>query len=262
MDYKSLKVSDLFDLNGQVAALTGASGYLVGTFSRAFGANGVKVALLDPDVNKGQSVADKIIERGGEAIVIKTDVSDFKSIQNAHDEIIDKWGKVDVLLNGANAHAPTPFMEIKEEEWNWILDIQFTGTMRCCQIFGETMLKQGSGSIINISSASAGPPLSKAFAYSAAKAAVKNFTQNLAREWATKGVRVNAIRPGFFPTQWSQENFLTEERTAAILGHTAMQRFGDPKELVGAILWLCSPSASFVTGAEVEVDGGFSAMTI
>ena len=124
------------------------------------------------------------------------------------------------------------------------------------------MLKQGNGSIINISSASAGPPLSKAFAYSVAKAGIKNLTQNLAREWAKKGVRVNALRPGFFPTEWSKKHFITQDREQAILGHTAMGRYGKPEELVGAVIWLASDAASFVTGAEIAVDGGFSAMSI
>ena len=131
-----------------------------------------------------------------------------------------------------------------------------------CQVFGGHMLEAGKGSIVTISSASSGPPLSKAFTYSVAKAAVKNLTQNVAREWATRNVRVNALRPGFFPTEWSMKHFITPEREAAILGHTAMQRYGQPSELVGAVLWLLSDASSFVTGAEIPVDGGFTAMTI
>jgi NAD(P)-dependent dehydrogenase (short-subunit alcohol dehydrogenase family) len=124
------------------------------------------------------------------------------------------------------------------------------------------MLSQGQGSIINISSASADPPLSKAFTYSIAKAGIVNLTKNLAREWATQGVRVNALRPGFLPTEWNRKNFITPEREALILGHTPMKRYGEPSELVGAILWLSSDASSFVTGAEIAVDGGFSCMTI
>jgi NAD(P)-dependent dehydrogenase (short-subunit alcohol dehydrogenase family) len=142
------------------------------------------------------------------------------------------------------------------------LAVQLTGTMLSCQVFGGYLLKQAKGSIINISSASAGPPLSKAFTYSVAKAGVKNLTQNLAREWGIQGVRVNALRPGFFPTEWSMRNFITPERQSAIFGHTAMQRYGRPEELIGAVLWLFSDASSFVTGAEIAVDGGFSAMTI
>ena len=124
------------------------------------------------------------------------------------------------------------------------------------------MVSNGYGSIINITSASAGPPLSKAFTYSVAKAGIKNLTQNLGREWGTKGVRVNALRPGFFPTEWNKKNFITTERERAILSHTPMARYGEPRELVGAVLWLASDASSFVTGAEITVDGGFSCMTI
>ena len=124
------------------------------------------------------------------------------------------------------------------------------------------MLKNGKGSIINISSASAGPPLSKAFTYSVAKAGIKNLTQNLAREWGTKGVRVNAIRPGFFPTDWNLKNFIDNKRKKEFLALTPMNRFGNPDELTGAILWLSSDASGFVTGSEVSVDGGFSCMTI
>ena len=139
---------------------------------------------------------------------------------------------------------------------------QLTGTFYGCQVIGKHMLKNNSGSIINISSASAGPPLSKAFTYSVSKAGIKNLTQNLGREWGQKGVRVNAIRPGFFPTEWNKKNFITKDREKKILGHTPMNRFGQPEELIGAILWLSSDASSFVTGAEISVDGGYSCMTI
>ena len=124
------------------------------------------------------------------------------------------------------------------------------------------MVKQKSGSIINFASASSGPPLSKAFIYSTAKAGVVSITQNLAREWGPFNVRVNALRPGFFPTEWSMKNFIDDERKAKIFGHTPMGRFGNPNELVGAVLWLASDASSFVTGSVIAVDGGFTAMTI
>ena len=131
-----------------------------------------------------------------------------------------------------------------------------------CQTFGKFMINNKKGSIVNISSASSGPPLSKAFIYSAAKSGINNLTQNLAREFAKHNVRVNALRPGFFPTEWSKKNFIDKKREKVILNHTPMRRYGIPKELVGTILWLCSDSSSFVTGAEVPVDGGFTSMTI
>ena len=169
---------------------------------------------------------------------------------------------MNAILNGAGVNAPTPFFDITEEEVHRIFDSHVTATLLACQVFGKTMLKQRSGSIVNFASASSGPPLSKAFVYSVAKAGISSITQNLGREWATQGVRVNALRPGFFPTEWSMKNFIDKDREAKILGHTPMGRYGKPEELVGAVLWLVSDAASFVTGSIVAVDGGFTAMTI
>lgn len=195
-------------------------------------------------------------------MALPIDVARKESHAEALAAIVARFGQVDILVNGAGTNAPTPFLQITVEEWHQVLDSQVTGTMLGCQVFGAHMLERGSGAIINISSASAGPPLSKAFTYSVAKAGIVNLTQNLGREWGTQGVRVNAIRPGFFPTEWNRKNFITPQREAAILGHTPMARFGEPAELVGATLWLASDAASFVTGAEIAVDGGFSCMTI
>lgn len=245
-----------------VVALTGASGFLVSEMSRALALKGWKVALLDQNLDGVVCLARSICERKGEAIAIKTDVCTKEGYDNALEIILRKWNHLDGAVFGAGFNAPTPFLEIKLEEWNRILEVQLTGTMLGCQVFGKQMLKQKKGSIITISSASSGPPLSKAFAYSVAKAGVKNFTQNLAREWGDKGVRVNALRPGFFPTEWSKEHFIDKAREKAILGHTPMKRYGKPSELVGAVAWLLSDEASFVTGAEIAVDGGFSCMTI
>jgi NAD(P)-dependent dehydrogenase (short-subunit alcohol dehydrogenase family) len=228
----------------------------------AFHYAGCTVAILDADMDGAETIAEKIRNDGGLSMALEIDVSLKTNFETCLEKIINEYGRVDVLINGAGINAPTPFLEITEKEWDRILAVQLKGTLFGCQVFGKQMLDQNSGSIINISSASAGPPLSKAFTYSVAKAGVKNLTQNLAREWATKGVRVNALRPGFFPTEWSKQKFITPEREKAILGHTAMARYGKPEELVGAVLWLSSDAASFVTGAEIAVDGGFSAMTI
>ncbi|MCZ6580738.1 MAG: SDR family oxidoreductase [Nitrospirae bacterium] len=255
-------LAELFRLQGKVAALTGGGGYLVGEMVAAFARVGVKVALMDIDLESAEKVAEKINADGGEAVALRVDVTQKSELEVALVEIMKRYRSADILVNGAGMNAPTSFLEITLEEWYRILDVQLTGTMLACQVFGAHMVKQGKGSIVNISSASASPPLSKAFAYSVAKAGVKNLTQNLAREWAMSGVRVNALRPGFFPTDWSKKNFLTPDRVQAILNHTPMGRFGDPRELVGAVLWLCSDAASFVTGAEIAVDGGFSGMTI
>lgn len=255
-------IDSLFNLRGKAAALTGAGGHLVGEFARALGQAGVQVACLDSRLADAERTAEQIRAAGGMATAMQVDVRSRTELEAALAATLAAFGRVDLFMNGAGINAPTPFLDIRLEEWNDILAVQLTGTMLGCQVFGAHLLRQGSGSIINISSASAGPPLSKAFAYSVAKAGILNLTQNLAREWARQGVRVNALRPGFFPTQWSMQNFITREREAAILGHTPMGRYGRPAELVGAVLWLFSDAASFVTGAEIAVDGGFSAMTI
>lgn len=245
-----------------IVALTGAGGFLVSQLCKGLAARGCKVALLDQNIETAERVADSIRRQSGEAVAIQVDVCFKSNYEKALETILKKWGRLDGAVFGAGFNAPTPFLEITVEEWNKIMEVQLTGTMLGCQVFGEQMLKQGKGSIVTISSASSGPPLSKAFAYSVAKAGVKNLTQNLAREWGAKGVRVNALRPGFFPTEWSKTNFITPAREQAILGHTPMARYGKPEELVGAVAWLLSDEASFVTGAEIAVDGGFTAMSI
>ena len=252
----------LFNLQGKTAAITGGGGYLCGEMARSLAKAGVKVAVLDMRLEKAQYVAEEINDIGGTAVGLSLEVTQKEQHQEVLKKVLELYGDLDILINGAGTNAPTPFLEIPLDEWNAVLASQITGTMLGCQVFGEYMVKQQKGSIINISSASAGPPLSKAFTYSVAKAGIKNLTQNLAREWATVGVRVNALRPGFFPTEWSMKKFITKEREASILGHTAMKRYGQPSELTGAVLWLASDASGFVTGAEIAVDGGFSCMTI
>jgi NAD(P)-dependent dehydrogenase (short-subunit alcohol dehydrogenase family) len=256
-------LNNLFNLEGKVAVVTGAGGHLCSEMARAFAKAGCSVAVLDLRIEKAKVIEDEIKAMGFDSVIsLEIDVAKKDDHITALNSIVAKFGKIDILVNGAGINGATPFFEIDLKEWYSILDSQITGTFLGCQVFGEYMVKQGKGSIINVSSASAGPPLSKAFTYSVAKAGIKNLTQNLGREWGTKGVRVNAIRPGFLPTEWNRKNFITPEREAAILGHTPMARFGNPVELVGAILWLASEASSFVTGAEIEVDGGFSCMTI
>ena len=195
-------------------------------------------------------------------LALEIDASDKNAFADGLDQTLAAFGRADILINGAGINAPTPFLDITIDEFNDVMKSQITSTLLGCQVFGRHMLDQGKGAIINISSASAGPPLSKAFTYSIAKAGILNLTQNLGREWGTKGVRVNAIRPGFFPTEWNRKNFITKDREAAILGHTPMARYGEVDELVGGVIYLASDAASFVTGSELTVDGGFSCMTI
>lgn len=256
-------LNQLFNLEGKVAVVTGAGGHLCSEMARGYARAGCDVAVLDLRLEKAKAVEDELKAEGFDRVIsLAIDVAKKEDHVTALAKILEAFGQIDILVNGAGINGSTPFFDITLEEWYAILDSQITGTFLGCQVFGEYMVKRGSGSIINISSASAGPPLSKAFTYSLAKAGIKNLTQNLGREWGTQGVRVNAIRPGFLPTEWNRKNFITPEREAAILGHTPMARFGAPVELVGAMLWLASDAASFVTGAEIEVDGGYSCMTI
>ena len=256
-------INSLFNLTEKVAVLTGAGGHLCSSMAQGFASAGCKVALLDVRSEKAKAIEADIRERGHRDVLsLQIDVSVKEQHEMALQRILEAFGRVDILVNGAGINGPTPFLDIQMEEWNAILSSQLTGTFLGCQVFGAQMVMQGSGSIIHISSASAGPPLSKAFTYSVAKAGILNLTQNLGREWGAKGVRVNALRPGFFPTEWNRKNFITPERESAILGHTPMKRFGEPKELIGAVIWLASDASSFVSGAEIAVDGGFSCMTI
>ena len=243
-----------FNLRGKTAVVIGGAGHLGSTLARAMQESGMRVTVLD--LGKSATVLPRTIR------VLRCDVTSKAQLIRCREDVLRRHRRVDVLLNAAGTNAPTPFFEISSAEWQRIMRVNLLGTLYACQVFGETMVRQRSGSIINFASVSSGPPLSKAFVYSTAKAGVFNLTQNLAREWAPQHVRVNALRPGFFPTAWSMAHFIDDERKSAILAHTPMRRFGRPEELVGAVLWLASDAASFVTGSLVTVDGGFTAMTI
>ncbi len=246
-----------FRLRGKVAAIVGGAGHLGSAIAQAMREAGMAVAVLDL---AGPAAASAAPSR--DPAHLACDVLSKPSLARCRDALLKRHGRVDVLLNAAGVNAPTPFFEITAEECERIIGVNLLGTLYGCQVFGEAMVAQRGGSIINFTSVSMGPPLSKTFVYSTAKAGVANLTQNLAREWAPFNVRVNALRPGFFPTEWSMKHFIDAERRRKILEHTPMGRFGRPEELAGAVLWLASDAASFVTGSIVAVDGGFTAMTI
>lgn len=250
-------LTKLFGLEGKTALVIGGSGHLGREMVKGLTKTGVRVAIASDD----QESLDKF-ESSTSCLAIKLDVREKGELEAALEQIQKEFGRLDILINAAGCNAPTSFLEISLEEWRSIIDVNLTGTMLSCQVFGSAMVKKKMGSIINISSVSAGPPLSKAFSYSVAKAGIKNLTQNLAREWAPYHVRVNTLRPGFFPTEWSMKNFIDKDREQAIFNHTPMKRYGKPSELVGAVLWLASDAASFVTGSEIIVDGGFMCKTI
>ena len=253
----------IFNLKNKVAVVIGGGGYLCSSMAEGLAMAGCSLVIVDIRLEKAKNIADKIKEKFyTNTLYLEGDVTNEKSLSYVLKKTLKDFEKVDILINGAGINSPKPFLEINLDDWNKVMDSQITGTMLGCKTFAPHMIKNKSGSIINISSASAGPPLSKAFAYSVAKAGIRNLTMNLAREWAKYNIRVNAIRPGFFPTDWNRKNFITPEREESILNHTPMRRYGESNELIGAIIWLASDSSSFVTGSEVTIDGGFSCMTI
>jgi NAD(P)-dependent dehydrogenase (short-subunit alcohol dehydrogenase family) len=254
---------DLFSLEGRAAAVVGGGGVLAGEMALGLARAGADVAILDFNPQAAEARANDIRALGRKGLGIPVDATKKADLQAALDRILAEWGHVEILINAAGINSGTPFLEITEDEWHKLLDVDLKSIFLACQVFGAHMTQPGrGGSVINISSVSSGPPLSRVFTYSVAKGGVNQITQFLAREWATQGVRVNAIVPGFFPAEQNRK-LLTEERTAKIMGHTPMGRFGRAEELVGAAIYLASEKpSSFVTGSTIRVDGGYLAMTI
>ena len=267
---------DLFDLKGEIAVVLGGTGVLGGGMAEALAGSEPHVVVVGRSAERGQHRVKSITDAGGTAMFVQAVAGDPASLIRCRDAITAKWGPLTVLVNGAGGNKPEAtippggdFCKLPLDAWHTVFDLNLVhGTLVPCQIFGETMLKAGRGSIINIASISSILPLSRVVAYSAAKAAVLNLTQWLAREWALKGIRVNAITPGFFPADQNRAMLLRPdgtytERGQSIIGHTPMGRFGDSHELAGAVVWLAaSRASSFVTGQNIVVDGGFSSVTI
>lgn len=257
-------VTELFSLEGKVAAVIGGSGVLGGEMAQALSEAGAKTAVLYGS-SKEDAVdrAEEIENTGGTAMIANADVRDESSLKEAFKKINDEWGRIDILVNAPGVNSTTDLMEITEEEWNKILDINMKGVFLASRIAAKYMIDKGEGgSIINITSASSEIPLTRVFTYSVSKAGIDTMTRYMAREWAPHNIRVNAIKPGFFPAQQNKK-ILDEERVESIMRHTPANRFGKPEELGGTAIWLASEkAASFVTGAIVAVDGGFTAMSI
>lgn len=271
------KMDELFDVKGKVIAITGGGGVLCGTMAKALGEAGAKIAVLDLIETAAEKIADEIKSSGGRAVAVKCDVLDKKSLVGAYEKITSELGKIDILINGAGGNkkeaTTSPdlsFFDLPSEAVRFVFELNFIGTLLPSQVFGREMAENGGGIILNVSSMCAFSPLTKVPAYSAAKAAVSNFTQWLAVHVCqnySKDIRVNAIAPGFFLTE--QNRFLlTDEKTGeltargkTIIDHTPMGRFGEPEELIGTVMWLLSDAAKFVTGVVVPVDGGFSAFS-
>ncbi|SPE35995.1 Short-chain dehydrogenase/reductase SDR [Candidatus Sulfopaludibacter sp. SbA6] len=253
----------LFSLDNEVAVVIGGGGVLAGAMATGLAQAGARIAIVGRTLEHAAARAQAIAAGGGQAIGIQCDATSKPDLQRALDTVLQRFGKVDVLINAAGVNSATPFFEISEEEWQRILDIDLKSVFLACQVFGKAMVDAGrGGSIVNITSASSGPPLSRVFTYGVAKAGVNQITFFLARELAPHNIRVNAILPGFFPAEQNRK-LLTPERVASIIGHTPMSRFGEAEELVGATVYLASRrAASFVTGTILRVDGGFLSMTI
>jgi len=270
--------SELFDLTGEVAVVIGGTGTLGGAMAEALAECGAKVVIVGRNAENGQKRVAAIVAAGGQVSFQSADAMDRDSLLAAREAIQSKIGPVTVLVNAAGGNKPdatlppgADFCKLPRDAWNTVFDLNLVGgVLLPSQVFGESMLQAGKGSIINIASMSGIIPLSRVVAYSAAKAAVINLTMFLAREWATKGVRVNAISPGFFPAEQNmallyedKECTRLTERGKQIISHTPMGRFGKAHELAGAVVWLAAPRASsFVTGQNIVVDGGFGSTTI
>ncbi|MCS0670607.1 SDR family oxidoreductase [Cytobacillus firmus] len=268
------------NLTGRVAVITGGSGVLCSKMAEELARHGVKAAIINRTAEKGQQVVDQIRQSGGTAISIAADVLDRASLVNAREEIIETFGGIDLLINGAGGNHPDAitaseihgeeeegksFFDLDENGFSQVFSSNFTGTFLASQIFGKELLKAEAPAILNISSMSSYSPMTKVPAYSAAKASINNFTMWMAVHFAEAGLRVNAIAPGFFLTKQNRDLLLNKDgsltaRSNKIITATPMKRFGQPEDLLGTLLWLADESYSgFVTGITVPVDGGFMA---
>ncbi|HWE38084.1 MAG TPA: SDR family oxidoreductase [Isosphaeraceae bacterium] len=255
-------LDDLFGMTGQVAVVIGGTGVLGGALAEGLARAGATVVVAGRDPGRGEARVRAIAELGGKASFAAVDVMRRESIADLLDHTVEAHGFVHMLINGAGVNSASPYFEVKDEDWDRVFDSNLKAVHWGCQLFGRHMASAGGGSILNIASVSAHLPLSRVFAYSASKAAVVNLTQNVARELAPLGVRVNALCPGFFPAEQNRK-ILDAARVAKIMAQTPMARFGEPHELVGATLLLLSRKAgSFITGASYYVDGGFTAMRL
>jgi NAD(P)-dependent dehydrogenase (short-subunit alcohol dehydrogenase family) len=267
-------LTQLYDLTGRTAVVTGGAGVLCSALCRMLASAGAKVAVLDLNAEAAEGLAAEIRSSGGEALVLACNVLDKASLEAAAAQILAAFGRVDILLNGAGGNKPqattsaeASFFDLPAEALRGVLDLNLMGIVLPSQVFGKIMAEQKSGVILNFSSMNSYRPLTRIPAYSAAKAAVSNFTQWLAVHMAqnySPDIRVNAIAPGFLVGDQNRRLLLNEDgsltpRGQAIINHTPLGRFGIPEDLYGTVLWLLSPASAFVTGVVVPIDGGFAA---
>lgn len=267
----------LFDISGKVIVITGGTGVLGVSMVEYLAQHGAKVVVLARNKERGNKLIEKVRSKGGDALFLVTDVNNKEVLEENKKEILTKYKKIDVLINGAGGNMPgatigpdQTIFDLDIDEFKTVVDLNLLGTVLPSIVFGSSITDQKKGSIINISSEAALRPLTRVVGYGASKAAVTNFTKYLAIELATKfgeGIRVNAIAPGFFITEQNR-SLLTQkdgsftDRGKAIIAHTPFGRFGEPEELLGTLHWLISDASKFVTGTLTVVDGGFDAFSI
>ena len=256
-------LDQLFSLEGKTAVIIGGTGELCGAMAEGLAGAGAEAVLVGRSEEKAKARLGKIEAAGGRGYFLPADVGSRGSLEKLLTDTVSRSGKIDILVNGAGTNSATPFFDISEDEFQNILDVNLKAVFDVSQIFGKYFVENKiNASIINVGSMSGVTPLSRVFTYSLTKAAVHNLSRNLAREWAPLGIRVNTLVPGFFPAEQNKK-ILQPERVEKIMGHTPMNRFGEARELIGATLLLASNNAGgFITGHEMIVDGGYSAMTI
>jgi len=277
VSFNLAQLTRMYDFTGKTVAITGGAGILGSEIASALAGCGASVAILDVNPEAGKGAVDRMGELGKQVTVFQCDVLNRDSVAQTAEDVVGRLGKLDCLVNGAGGNKPQAttspdlkFFDLPADALRWVFELNILGTILPSQAFGKIMAAQGYGAMVNISSMNSFRPLTRVLAYSAAKAAVSNFTQwlavHMAQEYSPK-IRVNAIAPGFFLT--NQNRFLlTDKETGdlpargnAIIGHTPMARFGEPCDLFGAVLWLLSPASEFVTGVIIPIDGGFSAFS-
>ncbi len=270
-------LSDQFSIKNKIIVITGGEGVLGSRLAEMFAEEGARIAILGINIERGSEIAGSIKTNGGEALFVKADVLDRPSLEMACNEIEKHWGTPEVLINAAGGNSPGAtigpgenFFDLNIDDFKAVTALNLDGTVLPSIVFGEKIAKSGRGAIINFSSMAASIPLTRIVAYSAAKAAIDNFTKWMAVEMARKfgdKIRVNAIAPGFLVTNQNKDLLLEKdgsltERGRDIIRQTPFGRFGEPEEIVGTILWLCSDASRFVTGTVIPIDGGFSAFSI
>jgi len=251
-------LQDLFELDGQTAVVIGGAGVLGGALCEGLARAGAHVVVADVAEEGCRNRVAELEKVGGKATWATVDVTSRDSLEALLEEAKKPTGRCDILVNCAGVNNGTAFLDHTEEAWDRVMAVNLKGTFVACQVFGRHMVENHAGAIVNIGSVTSHLPLSRVFGYSASKAGVLNLTRNIAHDFGTTGVRVNCICPGFFPAEQNRK-LLTQERIDAIMRGTPMRRFGEPDELVGALLLLVSKAGQFITGTHVNVDGGFTA---